>query len=737
MAMLCWVLGACLHPALAAGGPWDRIGPWNIFDDKDIKGESGTLACAASPAGHPDVIYAGGQNNGVSSGIIKTVDGGRHWTRNSKGLWDTRVLGVWVHPDDHEGNHVFVGTHIGIYESTDAAASWTIRKETAQWGSVMSFREGVIEGQPYILANCDHGILTMPKGGGSWQKIQAPGPIAPNAHLSVAIHDGLTEVVTCIGGWGGGDLYYASLTSATNATWTGPVKTLAGEKINCANAAVNPKDRNHFLYSKGGQYRAWESKDGGKTVREFTNHDTGVYFVMIDTRGWFYTATQAGAFVSQDAGATWNAYHVVMHSRSGRVIDRVPHDYQRIVPDFRGDGIAFPSDQGLHIVNGTSFNLTSAVGDMQNTMALSALISPGAKPGDRNLVVNLWDWDVAASWDDGRTWAGWAPKEKSPGSCGEGGGGQGMGASGKVIMFHRNNWWSSLDGGHNFKQGSLPGPPGAFDYVRQPGSRTEPAGTCFALMTAQPSSDGVREVNGDGTNYTPEVDDDDPEDMDEMNPDAVRYKYTPGLLPREVGTKTFLMTSEDFGQNWTWKAMPGNLQAGGLAVDPTNAKRLFALMPNCLAQSSDKGVTWSPCSTATGLSGKFSQLLIKNSQVMFLLRSGAVPLRTADGGKSWQELAACAALFKYGATMDGSLSWSGNTLVLHGVDLSAISRGEYGTAVWKSTNDGDDWTDETGDLVTISPGPGVWYEKDFYLVTRGEGLTVKRNFEADTDVIAV
>ena len=45
------------------------------------------------------------------------------------------------------------------------------------------------------------------------------------------------------------------------------------------------------------------------------------------------------------------------------------------------------------------------------------------------------------------------------------------------------------------------------------------------------------------------------------------------------------------------------------------------------------------------------------------------------------------------------------------------------------TNDGDDWLDETGDLVTISPGPGVWYERDFYFVTRGEGVTVKRDFE--------
>ena len=49
--------------------------------------------------------------------------------------------------------------------------------------------------------------------------------------------------------------------------------------------------------------------------------------------------------------------------------------------------------------------------------------------------------------------------------------------------------------------------------------------------------------------------------------------------------------------------------------------------------------------------------------------------------------------------------------------------------VWKSSNDGKDWVDETGDLVTISPGPGVWYERDFYFVTRGEGVTVKRNFE--------
>jgi hypothetical protein len=490
----------------AAGGPWEHVGPWNIFDAYDPKGdptgEAGTLACASSPASKPNIIYAGGQNNGVSSGIIKTVDGGKHWTRNSNGLWDTQVLGVWVYPDDASGDHVLAGTHSGVYESTDGAASWKFCSETKGWGNVMSFRTGTINGKKYVLANNGNGILTRPYSGGTWQKIKAPGGIASNAHLSVVQTGPKLEVLTCIGGWGGGDMYYASLDSPTSATWTGPItpgnKTYTdwevfpsqsaiwgrcktptscnpdvhllgvfgdidgckkavnattfklytwtyqhnvtalgdyaghcygmsssdlsrhpqgnvdsgrapgvfpGEAIDCCNSAVDPNDRNHFLYSKGGAYHVYESKDGGKTVNQIGNQ--GVFFVMIDNKGYFYTATQDGAFVSDDDGKTWTPYHVIMHRKDGSIMDRVPHDYQRIVPDFRGDNIAFPSDQGLHIVdktNKTNYRLTSAVGDMHNAMSLSALISPSTtKPGSRNLVVNMWDWDVCMSKDDGAT----------------------------------------------------------------------------------------------------------------------------------------------------------------------------------------------------------------------------------------------------------------------------------------------------------------------------------------------
>ena len=47
--------------------------------------------------------------------------------------------------------------------------------------------------------------------------------------------------------------------------------------------------------------------------------------------------------------------------------------------------------------------------------SLSALISPSLDGKSRNIVSNIWDWDVVASWDDGATWAGWNSTEKSPG----------------------------------------------------------------------------------------------------------------------------------------------------------------------------------------------------------------------------------------------------------------------------------------------------------------------------------
>ena len=635
----------------ATGTPWEHVGPWNIFDDKDNKGEAGTLAAAASPKANPNIIYTGGHNNGVSSGILKSVDGGSHWTRNSNGIWDTRIYGVFIHPSDPTGNHVLVGTGTGIYETKDGAASWQLANETEGFGAVISFAEATIGGKQYIVANHGNSISSVPVSGGLWQTATAPGGTG-GAQLSTVTTAGKTEAVMCINGgvsygafdtpthmewtdplnytqnlfvewspssqyvhqeyadfwdscpqngspkdckghwhWvpckneslpaGGprcppdgsfagfghegldgcrsavingslgfkpaaylqkGSIPYPAFSShcfaSDNfATWAPPIRanygpggdnqTTKGDigqtycgrgiglfpvnstKITCANAAVDPNDRNHFIYSEPTTNYNWDSDNGGATVRKmgFTgdnsngtgNHNHGTFYVAIDGRGWSYSASMGGAFVSRDNGtASFDALHMVMTPRRNAenasewpLVNRVNHDYQGISTHFRGDGVAFPSDQGLGIVDGDSNILINAVGDLHNNMALSALVSPSKDGKSRNVVVNLWDWNQAFSIDDGATWRGWAMSEAAPYTCGEGGWGWSLGKSGHVLMFHHSDYWYSSDGGHNFVQNTFPGSGGlGMAYVRQAGSLTEPNGTVFSLMTGPAGPSG-------------------------------------------------------------------------------------------------------------------------------------------------------------------------------------------------------------------------------------------------------
>jgi hypothetical protein len=199
--------------------------------------------------------------------------------------------------------------------------------------------------------------------------------------------------------------------------------------------------------------------------------------------------------------------------------------------------------------------------------------------------------------------------------------------------------------------------------------------------------------------------------------------------PGPGAPRKYVLRSNTFGSNWTWTLFPPFLQSVSLMqVDPTDPKTLYAIAPDCLATSVDQGSSWSPCSKARGLQGRFVDLLIKNSQLMVMLRDGDVPLRTQDGGKNWSPLAS--AKFPKGATVGGSYSWSGNTLVVHGRDMSAPARGAYAGFVYKSVTDGDTWVEETGNLVTMAVNSGVWYQKDFYLTTSGSGILVKRDFDS-------
>ena len=156
-------------PKKGSIGDWTKIGPWGIGDDVDAKGEAGTLADAVPPAGNPKLIYTGGRNNGASSGVLKSVDGGDHWTLASNGIFDTRIVSLGI-VDHDKGNHVYCGVPGAIYETTDGAATWRLVNESHKLGTCYTFKNGTINGEPYILASCDAGIGNIPVKGGSNQQ---------------------------------------------------------------------------------------------------------------------------------------------------------------------------------------------------------------------------------------------------------------------------------------------------------------------------------------------------------------------------------------------------------------------------------------------------------------------------------------------------------------------------------------------------------------------------------------
>ena len=230
-------------------------------------------------------------------------------------------------------------------------------------------------------------------------------------------------------------------------------------------------------------------------------------------------------------------------------------------------------------------------------------------------------------------------------------------------------------------------------------------------------------------------DDDDDDDDDQKDPKA-RFKRLmdrtrtlewggelpaprSGLSPEELSSTSnpnYVLKSSNFGANWTWILLPPFLQKGGsFRADPTNDTVLYIVSPDCIGRSYDGAVTWQDCWEADGLEGPFQDLVIKDSQTMIVMRTGAVPLRTRDGGRSWERLGSVQNLV---SCRPGALySWSGKTLALSCV----LGR----TLVWVSRDDGDTWVDESGDYTATSGGIAQWYENTLYVSSLGQGISSK------------
>lgn len=683
-----------------SAAPWEKIGPRNIWDAVDGQGYSGTLADAVSPLSNPNLIYAGGHNNGAASGVLKSTDRGKTWVPYCNGLWDTTVASLIIL--DEAGDHVLVGTPTGIYETLDGALSWRLMPGSSGIGWAQSMKNGTINGEPHIIAGVEKGLANWnPSTGTDWSVIKAPEGVKLTGLISVA--DVLPSSV--IGVCMGGTAFIATITGPTTGTWKDTT-------FHCQQMAINPNNKDHFIYSNKSSLgkQTWESLDGGESRHDLNNHFP--WHVAIDRHGWLYTAAEAGAHRSMDGGKTWEIYQMTTTQRTNNVThSRIPMDYQRIITDFAGD-VAFVSDQGLFIKPpGDSLELIGACGNMSNNIAIAPVVSQGDGT-NRWIVTTAWDWGPLASWDSGAHWPGWSCSDcEGPGythgGIGEGGYANAFGKSNHMLMIHHSTVLHSSQGGKNLTRVQAPASWRHWPvYTRKANSRSEPDGRIFILMTAPPPQ---------GSEQAPRM-------GSEFDDNGAVYI---------VKNSNFGAGEFDNKDGWVWgAALPPLLAGCSLVTSPVDGgSTLYAITPECIATTQDEGVTWSEC--WKGFDYPIHQLYIKDVSTMFLLRNNQVPLRTRDGGKTWSPLASFEAIASSGFVFD--ISWSGKTIVVHGLDKSAIAQGRKAPFAWRSVDDGDTFIDETDDLITNRPGNGYWFDGTFYLTTSGQGIMAK-TFEEPTDL---
>jgi hypothetical protein len=268
-----------------------------------------------------------------------------HWTKMANGLASNSIDGLII--VDDVGDHLFVGTGSGMYETIDGAKTWVQVTATNSFGGCGSFRNGTINGKSYLFAGCSGGLATVliNKSGSmlnsTWNLVPSPKGSAAwrtNA-VSLADFDGQgkplhnSKLVGCLWINGGGKLHILTMIDEKTAEWD------VRPNEPCQSVAIDPNNADRIMVNNASNgAHIYETLDGGKSFHGCGDR-RGAVMVTVDRRGNTYTGAEAGAFVNRngcgDAGncskagdCHWDLYFVRRTARrTGEIRDRSARQY--------------------------------------------------------------------------------------------------------------------------------------------------------------------------------------------------------------------------------------------------------------------------------------------------------------------------------------------------------------------------------------------------------------------------
>jgi photosystem II stability/assembly factor-like uncharacterized protein len=282
---------ACALALTLAAGPRPAAGGVNFWTP--IGPDGGSInALAASPA-QPGLLYAGSSDG---SGLYRSEDGGASWVRVSRGL-DVFVTAVVADPQAPAT--VYVLANFRIWKSVDAGATWTAAPPLK--GQVGIEALAIDPRTPANLyAATTSGVWKSADGGATWRKL----PPGDGRFIAIAVDPASPSTVYAAGFAGvfGGTLLRSADSGATWAERGAALPLARADGFTPMQIAVDPAT------VPGTVYVAFQAFGVGLNFR---SADAGGSWTQAAPDGYPLAVGQgviyAGAVKSTDGGATWTA----------------------------------------------------------------------------------------------------------------------------------------------------------------------------------------------------------------------------------------------------------------------------------------------------------------------------------------------------------------------------------------------------------------------------------------------
>jgi uncharacterized protein (TIGR03437 family) len=301
----------------AAGGVWkttDGGANWQPLTDNQPSLSSGAIVL--DPA-HPDTVYVGtGEENfsydsyyGV--GILKSPDGGNTWTNIVGPFLHAKIGALAIQPNNSQV--LLCSSSIGIYRSTDAAATWTRVMTGTGTGVLFDPTNGNIAYSSLgnIFGSSLNGVYRSTDSGQTWQRLTGSGanslPTNNVGRVEIAIAPSTPTTL------------YVGLHNDSNDSLLGIYKTTdSGSTWNNLNApnvcaglaqcwydmSIRVHPKNPDVVVAAGSLRMIRTFDGGATWTSTGLPYLGPNQVRIHT-DWHYLAFTSDAtklYVANDGG---------------------------------------------------------------------------------------------------------------------------------------------------------------------------------------------------------------------------------------------------------------------------------------------------------------------------------------------------------------------------------------------------------------------------------------------------